>query len=377
MYMENMEQSFEESFLSPQEIEYNERFLDSLLTDVDFLQLKTEEAKQKRSEAIESLANGINDAKVGAEVVDLMVDYVENRGLKGVQTLYAYMSVIYKANEAEDFNVPNSFISYVADLAKSHGEDAMAGDIMQLRSPFQVEIGRALVEQETEIDPSAQTEPEDFDDRIAVAKPAFDAHTRVLSHDATEDLKKRLEKESESLEILIDYLVDELDTCISPDHAKDVFNFENHSLDATDLYIDIRRRLFKTAEGQRVAEAVQDHELIKKHSEDAHGLYLDIRRKRFFTSEGYNSAILKHDLMLLQKHAKDYLDLNLNIRRNRFLTIEGLRAAQLNHDLARLNDLKDSSIELKRDLKSGRFFTEEGQAGAKYRIEELAKKSNQ
>jgi len=363
--MEEARRDFQYSCFSEQELTLFNEDLKSILTTDNLLELTNEEARAKRQDSILHLSDGLNDPNINRDVVNLMINYSLDNEINKLQVLYAYKSVIDKANESDNFRVPNRLIDLVAKIASEEGEDSMAGDIMQLRVPFEELIGKKLVESTVD-DEELETE-EDSDSEILV----IDQPTQKIAKGFQEELDLLTDEEEEMLGELINTTFDALENSIGPIHAKDVQILEEHSYEPDDLYKDIATGRFNTNEGKNVAIAAQDMELLKQFGEDADELFKYLQLGRFMTPEGQNAAILRQDFERLKSSEYDADELLKNLILSRFISKEGIRAAEYRQDSERLAKNHDNINMLKKDLKLNNFLTPQGKAEAQKRIEEI------
>ena len=361
--MEKARTDFEYPRFSEQELTLFSEDLKSILTTDNLLKMSEEEARAKRQDSIEHLAVGLNDANINRDVVNLMINYTNDNEINRLHVLYAYKSVIDKANESDDFNVPNKLIDLVAKIASDEGEDSMAGDIMQLRVPFEELIGKNIVESVVEHEESV----DEIDSEVSVINQTVHKIAKAYK----EELELQADEEEEQLNEHIDSTFDELDNSVSPMHAQDVEILEEHSYVIDDLRQDIASGRFKTTEGLNVAIAAQDMELLKIYGEDEDELLKCLQLGRFMTPEGQAAAILKQDFERLKHSGYDADELLQNLVLHNFISKEGIRAAEYRQDSERLSKNYDTIEGLQKNLKLNNFLTPQGKAEAQKRIQDL------
>lgn len=360
--MEEMPKKREYNSLSDQELGLFNEDLEIILTTDHIIELSEEEARDKRKDAVIHLADGLNDVSINKDVANMMMDYHLNQDIRPTQVLYAYMNVIQQANEAETFRVPNRLLGFVAEIAQKEGEDSIAGDISQLRSPFEELIGEKMTSSIVEY-----TDEDIFEDELAV----IEGSTARVAKGFRDNLDIIADEEDESLGGIINETFDNLNESLSPDHAADALILENHTYEADDLFKDLATGRFKTAEGRNAAAAAQDLERLKQYGEDEDELFRQLQLGRFLTAEGFNAAILRQDLERLQSHSAKADELLKDLCLHRYISDEGMKAAEYAQDAQRIAEHGGDADSLKKDLKLNNFLTKQGKQEALHRIKEL------
>jgi hypothetical protein len=324
--------------------------------------IQTIGAKQERHDAINHLAVGLNDAEINSNVAEMMIECGEHEDTNDIHVLYAYASVINKANEIEEFKVPSKLIVYVTEIAKKYQEDDIASEMSKLRMPLEEIIGSALLKD--------TLKDENQENSVSISE----AGRRDLL-ETTKDMKKRLlettDEEEQRLGELINESSDELDSCLSPDHAGDVELILEKSKTADDIYNFIKNGNFKTTEGLQSARAWQDMERLEEIGTDEEELFENITMGRFLTTEGINAAVMRQDFQRLISHYSNADDLLRQLKMQRFFSKEAISAAEHRQDSLRLSMHMNSSRALNKDLLLNYFLTEQGRTEAVNRIAEL------
>lgn len=364
--MEKARNEFQYTSFSDQELTLFTEDLKSILTTENLAVMTQEEAKNKRSESINHLAEALADRSISRDVVNLMINFQLDNDTNKLQVLYAYKSVIEKATANKTVAVPHNLLDFVAGIAEKQGEDSMAADIMQLRVPLEEIIGKQLVESSMDDGDDYQEDEED-DSKVLL----IDGSTQKIAKGYKDELDLQADEEEEMLGALINETFDALNSSVGPEHAKDVKILEEHSYEPDDLYKDIATGRFSTNEGRNAAIAAQDMELIKQFGNVEDELFKYLQLGRFMTAEGQNAAILRQDFERLKSHSYDADELLQNLVLNRFISKEGIRAAEYRQDSERLAKHGESADELKKDLKLNNFLTPQGKIEAQNRIKEL------
>ena len=326
--------------------------------------LSDEDARNLRYEARDHLAIGLNNTSINKEVANIMIQYVMGKDVNNDHALYAYWSVINKANESDEFSVPNRIIGFVAEMAKESGEDSMVADIMQLRRPFDEVIDIDYDDEDEEDEELTLGGQEEISGAVVVK----DGSTADVAKGFKDELDLLSDEEQSNLGALINETFDDLNDSLSPAHAKDNKILEDHSFEAEDLLKDIATGRFNTNEGRKAAEAAHDMERLNDIGKDEEELFKNIQLGRFLTPQGQNAAIIRQDFERLKSNSYDADELLKNLVMQRFISEEGIRAAEARQDSERLAKNGQNAVELHKDILLGKFLTDVGRAEAKRQL---------